>query len=95
MTCMKMKYCTRRASSVRSSDGADLAGDEVLHAELLAVLGDVPGVEDRVLRALDLADHVRLALVADDAHDAGVHEPRLGLAQHRVELRIDVLAWSR
>ena len=71
--------------------GADLAGDEELHAELLAVLRDVPRVEHRVLRALDLPDHLGLTLLADDARDLAVDEPALGVAQHGVELRIDVL----
>ena len=40
----------------------DLAGDEVLRAELLAVLGDVRRVEDRRSAALDLGDDLVLPL---------------------------------
>ena len=83
MTCMKKKYCTRRTSSVRSSEVWTLPVRKYLRAELLAVLRDVGGIEHRVLRAFDLGDHLALPCRAPRRDRVRLDQPRLGLAQDR------------
>ena len=90
-TCMKKKYCTRRASSVRSSDVCTLPVKKYCAPICLPYFAAWAGLNTALLVAFDLRDDLVLALACDDRNGVRVDEPRLGFAQDRAELRLDVL----
>ena len=72
---------------------ADLAGDEVLHAQSACRTGGCGAGSKTGCCAPSTCRIISACRsLADDAARCRVDEPRLGLAQHRVELRVDVLA---